>query len=150
MEVPVTGLVLHSDDSNSSSNHSHHLYLATWNDLPVSVHMHHFSGATSFDVGMITNHYAGKTEPAPHTHRYFSVTTFNDGHKHEIQGMTGPAIPLPNGGGHHHKFKGVTTLNGATLILTNTAAAQFTIFLLALCFVELAFCLLIATKYILL
>jgi hypothetical protein len=54
MEVPVTGLVLHSDDSNSSSNHSHHLYLATWNDLPVSVHIHHFSGATSFDVGMIT------------------------------------------------------------------------------------------------
>jgi len=40
------------------------------------------------------------------------VTTFNDGHKHEIRGMKCPAIPLP-GGGHYHNFHGVTTVNGA-------------------------------------
>ena len=115
MEVTVTGLVIHSDDSNSSSSHSHRLYLATWDGSPVSIHIHHFSGATSFDAGH-DHHYAGTTEPAPsgvpHTHRYFTVTSFNDGHKHKIRGVTGPAIPLPNGG-HYHKFKGVTTINGA-------------------------------------
>ncbi|MGG3449589.1 YmaF family protein [Domibacillus aminovorans] len=115
MEIPVTGLIMHSDDSNSDSGHSHHLYITTWNGRPVPVHIHHFSGVTSFNEGH-HHHYAGTTEPAPtgvpHTHRYFTVTSFDDGHKHEIRGLTGPAIPLPNGG-HYHTFQGVTTVNGS-------------------------------------
>jgi hypothetical protein len=55
----------------------------------------------------MTIKYAVKTEPAPsgiqHTHKYFTVTSFNDGHKHQIRGMTGPVIPF-TGGGHYHNF----------------------------------------------
>jgi hypothetical protein len=29
MEIPVTGLIIHADDSNSESEHSHHLYMNT-------------------------------------------------------------------------------------------------------------------------
>lgn len=113
MEIPVTGFIVHLNDSNENSEHSHHLYLTSWDGRPV--HIHHFSGVTSFDVGH-EHRYAGKTEPAPsgvpHTHVYFTVTSFNDGHEHEIRGKTGPAIPLP-GGGHYHEFHGLTTVNGA-------------------------------------
>ncbi|RYL94293.1 hypothetical protein EWI07_05550 [Sporolactobacillus sp. THM7-4] len=49
----------------------------------------------------------------PHTHRYFTFTSFDDGHRHEIRGVTGPAVPLPDGG-HYHEFSGTTTVNGAT------------------------------------
>jgi hypothetical protein len=113
MEIPVTGFILHSNDTDSDSLHSHVLYLTSWDGRPI--HTHHFSGVTSFDVGH-DHRYAGATEPAPsgvpHSHKYFTVTSFNDGHKHEIRGTTGPAIELP-GGGHYHNFKGVTTINGA-------------------------------------
>ena len=40
-----------------------------------------------------------------------TITSINDGHRHEIRGVTGPAIPLREGG-HYHKFHGVTTVNG--------------------------------------
>jgi hypothetical protein len=113
MEIPVTGFIVHSNDSNMNSEHSHHIYLTSWNGRPI--HRHHFSGVTSFNVGH-EHRYAGTTEPAPsgvpHTHAYFTVTSFNDGHEHVIRGMTGPAIPLPRGG-HFHEFHGVTTVDGA-------------------------------------
>ncbi|MGM0878546.1 MAG: YmaF family protein [Bacillota bacterium] len=80
--------------------HSHHLYITSWNGRPVSVHR-----------------YSGTTEPAPngvqHTHKYLTFTSFNDGHKHQIRGVTGLAISLP-GGGYYHKFNGATTVNGTT------------------------------------
>ncbi|MEJ9212888.1 YmaF family protein [Bacillus smithii] len=111
MEIPVTGYIVHSSDSDS--DHSHVLYLTTWDGRPL--HKHHFSGVTSFNVGH-EHRYAGTTEPAPsgvpHTHKYFAITSLNDGHKHEIRGVTGPAIPLPEGG-HYHNFHGVTTINGS-------------------------------------
>lgn len=113
MEIPVTGFIVPSEDPNSDFTHSHHLYIVTWDGRPV--HVHHFSGVTSFNVGH-DHRYAGTTEPAPsgvpHTHKYFTVTSFDDGHKHEIRGVTGPAVALP-GGGHYHSFKGVTTINGS-------------------------------------
>ena len=34
-----------------------------------------------------------------------TITSINDGHRHEIRGVTGPAIPLREGG-HYHKFHG--------------------------------------------
>jgi hypothetical protein len=110
MEIPISGYLFHSNDSDSY--HSHNLYITAWNGRPV--HVHKFSGVTSYDVGH--NHqYVGITEPAPsgvqHTHRYVTFTSFDDGHRHEIRGVTGAAIPLP-GGGHYHKFSGVTTING--------------------------------------
>jgi hypothetical protein len=112
MEIPVTGFLYENDDSDSM--HSHSIYLTSWDGRPV--HVHHFSGVTTFDVGHNHN-YAGETEPAPsgvqHTHRYFTFTTVNDGHSHEIRGVTGPAIPLPNDR-HYHEFEGVTTINGRT------------------------------------
>lgn len=113
MEIPITGFIVHSDDSDSE--HSHKLYITSWNGRP-AVHVHPFAGNTSFDVGHY-HHYAGVTEPAPsgidHVHRYHAETSFNDGHSHTIRGTTGPAIPLP-GGGHIHRFEGYTTVNGRT------------------------------------
>ncbi|WP_420802076.1 YmaF family protein [Tumebacillus flagellatus] len=92
--------------------HSHQVFLLSWDGR--AVHVHHFSGTTSFDVGY-RHRDAGTTEPAPsgvpHTHRYATSTTFDDGHRHHLHGTTGPAIPLP-GGGHYHFFEGVTTGNG--------------------------------------
>ncbi|HHY74276.1 MAG TPA: hypothetical protein GX497_13840 [Bacillus bacterium] len=110
MDIPVSGYMYESDGLDPE--HSHNLYITSWDGRPV--HIHHFSGVTSFDVGH--NHkYVGKTEPAPsgvqHTHRYFTYTAFNDGHKHVIKGVTGPAISLPNGG-HIHEFSGMTTVDG--------------------------------------
>ncbi|MNW45596.1 YmaF family protein [compost metagenome] len=111
MEIPITGFVHCSDDSDGQ--HSHKLYITSWNGRPV--HVHSFSGVTSFDVGH-AHKYAGVTEPAPtgvpHVHVYHTQTTFNDGHIHLIRGTTGNAIPLPNGG-HFHYFEGVTSINGA-------------------------------------
>ncbi|WP_188800903.1 YmaF family protein [Sporolactobacillus putidus] len=112
MEIPVSGFMYHSDDSNPL--HSHQLFITSWDGRPV--HVHEFRGVTSFDVGH-AHKYAGTTEPAPsgvpHTHRYFTFTSVDDGHRHEIRGVTGPAIPLP-GGGHYHEFRGTTTVSGAT------------------------------------
>lgn len=110
--VPVTGFMYHSDGDNPF--HSHNLYITTWDSKPV--HIHHFRGDTSFDVGH-KHRYAGTTEPAPsgvqHSHRYFTFTTFDAGHKHVIKGVTGPAVPLL-GGGHYHEFSGITTVDGVT------------------------------------
>lgn len=110
MEIPVSGFMYHADDSDSQ--HSHQLFLTSWDGRPV--HVHEFRGVTSFDAGH--NHrYVGTTEPAPsgvqHTHRYFTFTSVDNRHQHEIRGVTGLAIPLPNGG-HYHEFSGVTTVNG--------------------------------------
>ncbi len=112
MDIPVTGFVLHSDDSDGQ--HSHKLYITSWDGRPV--HVHAFGGVTSFDVGH-SHHYSGLTAPAPsgvpHVHEYQAETTFNDGHTHLIRGTTGGAIPIP-GGGHIHYFEGHTTVNGRT------------------------------------
>lgn len=111
MDIPVSGFILHED--NGDSNHSHKLYITSWNGRPV--HVHEFAGTTSYDVGH-SHDYAGTTAPAPsgvqHTHHYEVETTFDDGHSHLIRGVTGPAIPVA--GGHIHMFEGYTTLNGST------------------------------------
>ena len=113
MSNSVFGVVYHPSDSEGDS-HSHDIFLIIWDGR--EVHVHNFSGSTSFEVGH-QHAYAGTTEPAPsgvpHTHRYFTVTSFDDGHTHTIQGVTGPVNPLP-GGGHYHFFQGTTTVNGAT------------------------------------
>jgi hypothetical protein len=104
--------VFYEPDESDSGTHSHEMYLITWDGMVL--HVHDFSGVTSFDVGH-RHGYAGVTEPAPsgvpHTHFYSTVTTFDDGHTHYIRGRTGPAIPLP-GGGHFHYFHGITTKDG--------------------------------------
>lgn len=106
----MTGFVVHSN--NSDLNHSHKLYITSWDGVPV--HEHPFSGTTSFNDGH-DHYYAGITEPAAsgvqHTHGYYAVTSMNDGHTHIIRGTTGPAINFPSGG-HYHYFQGYTTVNG--------------------------------------
>ncbi|MBE9917664.1 hypothetical protein G8C92_26975 [Paenibacillus donghaensis] len=113
MEIPITGFVVHSNDSESG--HSHVLFITSWDGKPVTrTHVHPIAGKTSIDVGHF-HHYAGKTEPAPsgvpHVHNYHVKTSFDDQHDHIVKGTTGPAIPLPNGG-HYHYFEGCTTING--------------------------------------
>ncbi|KAB7704400.1 hypothetical protein F9802_17780 [Bacillus aerolatus] len=111
MEIPLTGFMLHSNDSDPA--HSHHLYITSWDGRPV--HVHEFKGVTSYDDGH-RHRYAGTTEPAPsgvqHSHKYFTFTSIDNRHHHQIYGTTGPAIYLP-GGGHYHEFSGMTTINGA-------------------------------------
>jgi hypothetical protein len=113
-EQPISGILYHSASSNQDDEHSHEMYLITWDGRVL--HVHNFSGVTSFDVGH-RHGYAGTTEPAPtgvpHTHRYHTVTSLDDGHTHVIRGTTGPDIPVA-GGGHYHFFEGVTTVNGRT------------------------------------
>lgn len=113
MDIPVMGFVVHSGGEDDP-NHAHRLYITSWDGRPV--HVHPFSGTTSYDVGH-RHHYAGMTEPAPsgvqHVHGYYAVTSFDAGHSHIIRGTTGPAIPL-SGGGHYHYFEGRTTVNGST------------------------------------
>jgi hypothetical protein len=110
-QIPVKGFVYSNE---TESDHSHKLYITSWDGRPV--HVHPFSGTTSFDVGH-DHHYVGLTEAAPsgiqHVHGYYTTTSFNDGHSHIINGTTGPAIDLP-GGGHYHYFEGSTTINGRT------------------------------------
>ncbi|OXM85359.1 YmaF family protein [Paenibacillus rigui] len=110
MDIPITGFIVHSNEGDST--HSHKLFITSWDGRPV--HMHHFSGTTSYDAGH-SHQYAGFTEPAAsgvqHVHHYQTRTSFNDGHTHMIRGTTGPSIPLPNGG-HYHYFEGYTTVNG--------------------------------------
>ena len=112
MEIPVTGIIVETSGLNKDQEHSHVLYLTSWDGRPV--HRHHFSGVTSVNDGH-EHRYAGTTEPAPtgvpHKHQYMTITSISDGHRHEIRGVTGPAIPIPEGG-HYHKFQGVTTVNG--------------------------------------
>ncbi|WP_223066508.1 YmaF family protein [Paenibacillus caui] len=116
MEIPITGLIIHSDDSDdfkdSESRHLHKLYITSWNGR--QVHTHPFSGNTSYDDGH-SHYYVGMTDPAPngvqHVHSYQAKTSFNNGHSHTIRGTTGPAIPLPTGG-HYHYFRGYTTIDG--------------------------------------
>jgi len=109
MEIPITGFIVSND---KESEHSHRLYITSWDGRPV--HVHSFSGVTSFDQGH-NHHYAGMTEPAPsgrqHVHHYYAKTSFDDEHIHYIRGTTGPSIALPNGG-HYHYFEGQTTMNG--------------------------------------
>ncbi|GIM46665.1 hypothetical protein DNHGIG_22140 [Collibacillus ludicampi] len=111
-EQHIYGVIYEPDESGSGA-HSHEMYLITWDGRVL--HVHDFSGITSFDVGH-RHGYKGVTEPAPsgvpHIHAYATETTFDDGHTHFIRGRTGPAIPLP-GGGHYHYFEGITTRDGA-------------------------------------
>jgi hypothetical protein len=110
-EIAVSGFIVHSGDSDS--DHSHKLYITSWDGDPV--HVHGFSGDTCFNDGH-SHPYAGWTEPAPtgvpHVHRYFTNTAVVNGHSHVIRGVTGPAIALM-GGGHYHHFEGVTTISGS-------------------------------------
>lgn len=114
VEIPVVGFIVEAENTNGNGEHTHDMYLISWDGR--QLHVHNFSGVTSVDVGH-HHTYAGTTEPAPsgvqHTHAYHTVTSFNDGHTHVIRGTTGPAIPL-QGGGHYHYFEGVTTVNGRT------------------------------------
>jgi hypothetical protein len=110
MEIPVSGFMFHPEGDDGK--HSHQLFITHWNNRPV--HVHDYSGVTSYDVGH-DHSYLDRTAPAPsgidHTHYYYTVTSFNDGHTHVISGTTGPAVLVP-GGGHIHYFEGVTTVNG--------------------------------------
>jgi YmaF family len=114
MNQPVFGLVYHSEAGEAGGTHSHKILLLSWDGR--AVHVHNFSGTTSYEVGH-QHRYASTTEPAPsgvpHSHRYVTITSFDDGHTHTIHGITGPAIPLPSGG-HYHFFEGSTTVNGRT------------------------------------
>jgi hypothetical protein len=113
VEEKVFGVAYHPASENDRE-HSHEMYLITWDGRPL--HIHSISGITSYDVGH-SHRYVGRTEPAasgvPHTHGYYTVTSIEDGHTHVIRGITGPAIEIP-GGGHYHYFEGVTTINGRT------------------------------------
>lgn len=110
VKIPITGFVVHKDDGDRE--HSHKLYLTSWDGRPV--HVHPFAGETSVNNGH-AHWYSGVTEPAasgvPHVHAYAARTTFIDGHTHLIRGTTGPSVPLP-GGGHYHYFEGYTTVDG--------------------------------------
>ncbi|WP_274650956.1 YmaF family protein [Paenibacillus humicola] len=110
MNIPVSGFIM---DAGDDGEHSHKLYITSWNGRPV--HVHSFSGVTSVDNGH-SHRYASWTAPAPsgvpHVHSYNTVTSMEMGHTHEIRGTTGPAIPLP-GGGHYHLFEGYTTVSGS-------------------------------------
>jgi hypothetical protein len=112
MQQNVFGIVWGSDGEEAGETHAHRIMLVTWDGR--EVHVHSFSGTTSFEAGH-RHRYFGTTEPAPsgvpHTHSYVTITSFDSGHTHTIKGVTGPAIPLP-GGGHYHAFEGVTTVNG--------------------------------------
>lgn len=96
MDIPITGLIFHSPNSNLDSEHSHVLYLTSWDGRPL--HKHHFSGVTSFNVGH-EHRYAGTTKPAPsgvpHTHEYFTVTSFDDGHNMKFEGSQDRQLPCP-------------------------------------------------------
>ena len=111
MKIPVTGFVMDSGDDDDQ--HSHRLYITSWNGIPV--HVHAFSGVTSVNDGH-SHEYAGWTAPAPsgvpHVHSYRTFTSVDHGHNHLIEGTTGPAIDLP-GGGHYHLFEGYTTIDGS-------------------------------------
>ena len=61
-------------------------------------HSHLVEGVTSATQGGIDNH----------VHYYEGTTSFVDGHVHRFQGMTGPAVALPDGS-HVHVFGGETT-----------------------------------------
>jgi len=108
--IPIKGYMVHAN--NAESDHSHGLYITSWDGRPV--HRHPFSGTTSYDDGHV-HEYVGITEAAPtgvpHVHRYHTVTARNDGHTHVIDGVTGPAVDLPSGG-HIHYFEGYTTVSG--------------------------------------
>lgn len=43
-----------------------------------------------------------------HVHEYSDITEIADGHLHAMRGVTGPAIPLPNGS-HYHCMRGITS-----------------------------------------
>ncbi len=108
----VFGVVCRLDGDDDNGQHTHHMYLISWDGE--ALHVHHFNGVTSYNAGH-RHRYLGTTEAAPsgvpHTHAYYTETSFDDGHRHIIRGWTGPAIPLP-GGGHYHVFRGYTTVNG--------------------------------------
>ena len=110
VDVPITGFLF--EGNGEDSEHTHKLYITSWNGRPV--HVHSFAGVTSRDDGH-THQYARTTESAPsginHVHGYYTVTSLDVGHTHVIRGTTGPSVPLP-GGGHYHYFEGVTTVNG--------------------------------------
>lgn len=42
-----------------------------------------------------------------HVHTFAVVTSMADGHHHHIEGITGPAIPMPDGS-HYHEVLGET------------------------------------------
>lgn len=109
--IPVSGFMIGS--GGRDGQHSHQLYITSWNGNPV--HVHAMSGVTSINDGH-SHQYASWTAPAqtgvPHVHGYSTATSLDAGHTHLIQGTTGPAVPLP-GGGHYHRFEGYTTVGGS-------------------------------------
>ncbi len=78
----------------------------------IGLHTHGFDGPTTIN----DNHrhfYSGTTSAEPnvlnHVHTISTTTTFNDGHTHNINIITGRAIPLGNG--HIHPYVGTTTFD---------------------------------------
>lgn len=49
-----------------------------------------------------------QTEVYRHVHEYSDSTEVADAHQHVMRGVTGPAIPLPNGS-HYHVMRGLTS-----------------------------------------
>jgi hypothetical protein len=59
-KIPIKGVVVCSGDEKSE--HSHKLYITSWDGRPV--HVHPFAGVTSYDIG----------HEHPHVHRYGGTT----------------------------------------------------------------------------
>lgn len=95
----------------SDQGHKHELEQLFWGR---NVHSHSFSTRTS-PAKQHTHRVSGTTsaalgDGAQHVHRYEGVTSFDNGHAHRFQGVTGPAVPLPDGG-HTHELVGETSFD---------------------------------------
>lgn len=82
---------------------------------PQKGHVHQYGTYTSYDF--CHNHTMGGTTSRTtggldrHVHVISGTTSYTDGHTHQYQVTTGPAIPY--GRGYHvHRYNGVTTANG--------------------------------------
>lgn len=58
-----------------------------------------------FPYGDVTSMQA---EVYRHVHEYSDQTEATDAHQHNMRGVTGPAIPMPNGS-HYHCMRGITS-----------------------------------------
>ena len=102
-EIPVTGFMVHSPDSIMII--LIFLYLTTWDGRPL--HKHNFSGVTHLMLGMNIDMLVRQSQHPQEFHiptNILLLLSLDDGHKHEIRGVTGPAIPITGGGHYHKKF----------------------------------------------
>lgn len=73
MEKQVFGIVVPSNDSSSESEHTHDMYLVSWDGR--QLHVHNFSGVTSLDVGH-RHTYVGTTAPAQWGPTYACISNY--------------------------------------------------------------------------